>query len=261
MTLITVTAPNSGPVALRQGNLIIPGTQVAFGGFSALLGYKSTEPTPRSANGDRDVYLIGMTSAGLQLARVDINDMKTFSRYTFWDPKTQNFSMSAPKPTVTDISQIYLPGSFSSGSVFYSPYFKTFIMVYFNKMTDSTFFIRYLQLDQPLNKDSTWIARGKKGKGIRAEDTEALVKYSWSTQQKLYASPTGPGGFNYAGTAHPEFFNTQYYARTLYPDGTSRGKRFNDWFGSVDQSSASADGKHLLLSWTSQVRLYPENDA
>ena len=43
MTLITITAPDSGPIATRQGDLIIPGTEVAFGGFSPLLGFKSTD--------------------------------------------------------------------------------------------------------------------------------------------------------------------------------------------------------------------------
>ena len=36
MTLITITAPDGGPVPVRQGDLIIPGTEVAFGGFSTL---------------------------------------------------------------------------------------------------------------------------------------------------------------------------------------------------------------------------------
>ena len=253
MTLISITAPNSGPVATRQGDIVIPGTEVAFGGFSTLLGFKSTDSAAESDHGERDVYLLGMTESGLQLARVGINDFTDFTKYTFWNPRSREFSTSPPDPSTSDDAQMYLPGSFSSGSIFYSPYFYTFIMVYFNELVDSTFFLRYLQLDVPLANDSTWTIGGKNSKGIVAEDTEALIRYAWSAEQILYASPPGSGGFNYAGMAHPEFFNTQYYPQSLYSPHTPRNKRLNTWYGPLSQDSAGPDGKNLLLSWTSQV--------
>ena len=253
MTLISITAPESGPVATRQGNIVIAGTEVAFGGFSTLLGFKSTDSAPDLDDGERDVYLFGMTESGLQLARVGINDLTDFTKYTFWNPRSDEFSTSPPDPTASDGAQMYLPGSFSSGNIFYSPYFYTFIMVYFNKLVDSTFFLRYLQLDVPLANDSIWTIGGKNSKGIVAEDTEALIRYAWSAEQILYASPPGPGGFNYAGMAHPEFFNTQYYPQSLYSPHTPRNKRSNAWYGPLSQESAGPDGKNLLLSWTSQV--------
>ena len=250
MTLITITAPSSGPVAARQGDLIIPGTEVAYGGFSSVLGYKSTDTATDKDSGNRDVYLLGMTASGLQLARVGMNDLSDFSKYTFWDPQGQNFSTKPPSPNLQDAAQIYLPGTFSSGSVFYSPYFKTFIMVYFNKMVDSTFYVRYLQLDGPLGQDATWIIGGKNGKGIEAEDAEALVRYTWSAEQTLYVSPPGPGGFNYAGMAHPEYFNTQSFSASLYPKHTPVKQQVNAWYG---PGSVDVDGKSLMLSWTAQV--------
>ena len=253
MTLITIMAPSSGPIATRQGDIIIPGTEVAFGGFSTLLGSKSTDSATDRDEGDLDVYLLGMTNFGLQLARVGINDLTDFGKYTFWNPQGLNFTTSPPELSVSDSMQIYLSGSFSSGSVFYSPYFETFIMVYFNKMVDSTFYARYLQLAAPIGRDATWVAGGKNGKGIVPEDVEALTRYSWSPEQKLWASPPGEGGFNYAGMAHPEYFNTQYYPKSLYPKGTSPKNLQNPWYGSslVPQTGA-VDGKNLLLSWTSQ---------
>ena len=253
MTLISITAPDSGPVATRQGDIVISGTEVAFGDFSTLLGFKSTDSATDLDDGERDVYLLGMTKFGLQLARVGINDLTDFSKYTFWNPQSHNFSTSPPDPGTSDEAQLYLPGSFSSGSIFYSPYFYTFIMVYFNKLVDSTFYIRYLQLDFPLRNDSIWTIGGKDSKGIVAEDTEALVKYAWSAEQILYASPPGPGGFNYAGMPHPEFFNTQYYPQSLYPPHTPKSKRSNAWYGPLSEQSTGHDGKDLLLSWTSQV--------
>ena len=256
MTLVAITAPDSGPIAIRQGDLIIPGTEVPFGGFSTLVGFKSTTAATDKDDGDRDVYLLGVTDAGLQLARTSMNDLSDFAKYTFWNPQNQTFSTDSPMSTVNDSSQIYVPGSFTSGSVFYSPYFTTFLMIYFNKMVDSAFYIRYLQLNQPLEQDRTWVAGGKNGKGIMAEDVEALVKYQWSAEQKLYESPPGKGGFNYAGNAHPEYFNTQYFPQTLYPSKTKPSQQRNEWYGSdiLSKHNGGADGKNLLLSWTSQLR-------
>ncbi len=255
MTLISIDAPISGPIATRQGDLVIPGTQVAFGGFSTLLGYTSTNTTSDTDSGDRDVYMFGMTSGGLQLARVGINDVTIYNKYSYWDPASLSFSHVAPSPDITDYQHVYLPGSFSSGSISYSPYFATFIMVYFNKMVDSTFYIRYLELKGPLKDDSIWVVGGKNGKGIQAEDVEALVKYPWSAEQKLYLSPTDKGGFNYAGMAHPEYFNRQYYAKSLFSDSTPEEQRFNDWYGNnlIAEADAGSDGRHVLLSWTSQL--------
>lgn len=255
MTLVTITAPSSGPLAARQGGLLIPGTQLAFGGFASLLGFPSTESTSASPSTDRDIYLLGITDAGLQLARVDVNHINEFSKYSYFQPQFLNFSSQSPDPKMTDYRAIYLPGTFTSGTIFYSPYFCTFVMIYFNRMVDSTFYIRFLDLQSNLGDSMIWVKGGKDGDGIRAEDTEALVWYGWSPEQKLYISPTGKGGFNYAGAAHPEYFNRRYYPDSLYPDGTPAARRQNDWHGTsvLKEADAGGDGRHVLLSWTSQI--------
>ncbi|KAI4148746.1 MAG: hypothetical protein L6R39_002703 [Caloplaca ligustica] len=254
MTLISISAPYDGPVAARQGDLIIPGTEVAYGGFSSLMGYTSTA-SPQDMN-KRDIYLFGITDGGLQLARARMEVLTDFAKYRFWDPVRLEFSDTPPKLDEKDYKKIYLPGSFTYGSIFYSPYFNTFIMVYFNKFVDSTFRIRFLDLNNPVGQDPIWPKRGKNSAGIAPEDVEALVKYGWSPEQELYRSPPGKGGFNYAGMAHPEYFNRQYFAPSLYPQGTSASRRRNPWYGSstVSEKDAGGDGKHLLLSWTSQLR-------
>ncbi|KAL8984079.1 MAG: hypothetical protein Q9205_001855 [Flavoplaca limonia] len=254
MTLISIAASSSGPSVDRQGDLIISGLQVAYGGFSSVLGYTGTAK-PQDLNA-RDVYLFGMTEAGLQLARASVGHLTDFSHYSFWDPTQLEFDQKPPKLDEKDIQKIYLPGTFSSGSIFYSPYFNTFLMIYFNKYVDSTFRIRFLDLNTPVGDDPIWPKQGKRGKGIVPEDVEALVKYAWSPEQELYKSPPAKGGFNYAGMAHPEYFNRQYFAPSLYPKGTSAGERRNLWYGSslVSEKKAGGDGRHLLLSWTSQLR-------
>ncbi|KAL8782238.1 MAG: hypothetical protein Q9213_005568 [Squamulea squamosa] len=254
MTLLSISASSRGPIADRQGDLIISGLQVAYGGFSSLLGYTSTEK-PQNLN-DRDVYLFGMTQGGLQLARASVGKLTDFSKYSFWDPTQLKFVKNPSRLNEKDYKKIYLPGSFSSGSIFYSPYFNTFLMIYFNKFVDSTFRIRFLDLNIPVGNDPIWSKQGKRGRGIAPEDVEALVKYAWSPEQELYKSPPGKGGFNYAGMAHPEYFNRQYFAPSLYPKGTSASQRRNQWYGSklVLEKDAGGDGKHLLVSWTSQLR-------
>lgn len=256
MTLISITAPSSGPVATRQVELGIAGTEVGFGGFATLLGSASTDKSEKRERKEPDVYLLGMATGGLQIARVGLNKIESFHEYEHFNPKDLKFSSKAPSLDLDDETQIYLPGTFSSGNVFYSPYFTTFIMIYFNKMVDSTFYIRYLNLDAPNGIDRIWITGGKNGQGIEAEDVEALVRYAWSPQQTLYISPPGPGGYNYAGMAHPEYFNRQYFSKSLYPKGTPIDKRKNGWYGSSVITEAEAggdDGKFLLLSWTSQL--------
>lgn len=254
MTLISISASSNGPVAKRQGDLIISGREVAYGGFSSLLGYTSTA-NPQDLD-KRDIYLLGITDGGLQLARSRVEVLTDFSKYRFWDPVQLTFINTPPKLDEKDYKKIYLPGSFTYGSVFHSPYFNTFIMVYFNKFVDSTFCIRFLDLNNPIGQDPIWPKQGKNGTGIAPEDIEALVKYPWSPEQELYRSPPGKGGFNYAGMAHPEYFNRQYFAPSLYPPGTSASRRRNLWYGSntVSEKDAGGDGKHLLLSWTSQLR-------
>lgn len=255
MTLITITAPVSGPIAIRQ-DFRISGTQAAFGGFASLLGLVRADGSSIIDAVEHDVYLLGITPGGLQMARVGLQHITTIDKYTYFDPKVLIFSKTPPSIDLRDPERIYLPGSFSSGSMFYSPYFATFVMIYFNKFADSTFYVRYLDLDNPIQRHKIWAKGGKHGKGIQPEDAEALVRYSWSSEQKLYVSPTGIGGFNYAGTAHPEYFNRQYFAKSVYPAAVKKAQRKNDWYGSelVKESDAGGDGKYVLLSWTSQTQ-------
>lgn len=254
ITLVSISAPSSGPTATRVVDLLFPGNTVPFGGFAGLLGAPNLDSASTRPVGDRDAYLFGYTDAGLQIARITLDDITNESGYTFFQPNQCNFTKNTPDPSITDPGQIYLTGTYASGSVFYSPYFQTFLFIYLDKFADSTFYIRYLDLEQPSCGSSVWIRGGKNGTGIGPDDAEAIVWYDWSAPQTLYISPTGKGGFNYAGFAHPEFFNRQYLSPSLYPDATPDSVRRNNWYGSkiLAESAAGGDGKNLLLSWTSQ---------
>ena len=124
------------------------------------------------------------------------------------------------------------------------PYFATFLMVYFKNTGDSIFYARYLNLAKGLD------GKGCIGLAIQSIYVEALSQCEWSAEYVLYESPPGPGGYNYAGTVHPEYFNRDYYK------GTNRTES-NPWYGQGVVAAPTGwwweDGKHLMLSWTSQL--------
>ncbi|KAI9803291.1 MAG: hypothetical protein M1825_002082 [Sarcosagium campestre] len=261
-TLISVTAPDSGPIASRTINLLFPHDEISFGGFAALVGSPSIDSPSSNADDRRDVYLFGVIDSGLQLARVPLRNISDHGAYTYFQPSNSTFSPQSPSLSETNKTNIYLPGTFTSGGIFYSVYFQNFVFVYYNREVDSVFYIRYLDLEEPRSTDPRrkWIKDGWEGYGITADDVEALARYHWSSEQILYKSKPAKGGFNYAGAPHPEFFNRHYYPPTEYfalpQTFPYPGARKNEWYGASEMSpsEAGADGKHLLLSWTSQER-------
>lgn len=257
ITLVSITAEEIGPRALRLSELLFPGGEVPFGGFAAVVGSPSLEEISARPRGDRDLYVLGVSDPGLQLARVELGRAHEHNAYSYWEPRKSIFTHQPPNLSVPDPKDVYLAGTYTSGNVFFSPYFRTFILVYFNKMVDSTFYIRFLDLEQPLDPQSdTWIRNGKRGRGIKARDVEALVRYAWSPEQVLYESPPGKGGFNYAGAAHPEYFNREYYPKSAHyhTPGKPPGMDEGEWYGSSEiwEWHAGGNGRHLMLSWTSQ---------
>jgi hypothetical protein len=104
--------------------------------------------------------------------------------------------------------------------VFYSPYHKTFIMVYMTPHADNTFYYRYLRPSTPIvpaytNTDTP----------VSAYDyVEEILQHPWSDRQVLYKAATPPAG-NY-----------------IYAGGVHAG-----YFGDADITKG---GTKLLLSWT-----------
>jgi hypothetical protein len=67
-------------------------------------------------------------------------------------------------------------GNFSSGDIFYSTYYKTWLLIYMNGWADSTFYLRY-----SLSGNATG---------------------PWSAEQKLYTTVPSKSVYNYAGHAY-----------------------------------------------------------
>lgn len=89
--------------------------------------------------------------------------------------------------------------------------YQTFLIIYFNRLVDNSFYIRFLDKQKPLHilrgtvhhSDKDWAAN----KALTPRDVVAIVKYAWSPQYKLYETEQGKGGFSYAGSVAPQFFS------------------------------------------------------
>ena len=126
MTLLSITAPKNGPVARRAVDQIIPNGQVPFGGFATLMGISQDPKDLSSTNSNSTppnvLYIFGIAEHGIQLARVLLQNVASFTKWTFFDPQKKTFVSTAPAINEADASKIYLEGSFSSGNIFYSKY-------------------------------------------------------------------------------------------------------------------------------------------
>ena len=258
LVLVSVSASKrqSFPEAKRQAEFTIPRDVLQYGGFATVVGFPESSPDGNTATNKRDIYLFVAADNGLQLARAPLEHCTDFNAYNFFDPVTNSFTKTSHSQDAEE-RLTYMPGKYASGNIFYSPYFKTFLFVYFNNYADSTFFLRFLDLNYLRPNNSTlWRPGGRNGDGILAEDIEAMVHYYWSPEILIYRSPQGAAGYNYAGSPHPEYFNRQYFAPSMYAPEQPLDQRRNAWFGAdlVDERHAGGDGRHLLLSWTAQVK-------
>ncbi|KAK3061427.1 hypothetical protein LTS18_006296, partial [Coniosporium uncinatum] len=260
--LISIHATPSGPLATRHGSTIIPGEQIAYGNFAALIGCTTPKSLPDCPpTSDPTVFLFGMDLHGLQLANATLSTLSNFSAYSFFDAKTSTWSSHPHEPEMTDESAVYLPGTYTSGSIFFSPYFRTFLLVHMNHDADNKIYIRYLDPRSPRTPPppSSSLPASSTGAASQAppapppppdltpETLSALTHYNWSSPQTLHTTTPPSKSFNYAAQAHPEFFNRAYYPPSF---GAA-----SPWLGggtvvAPPHDDDSADGKHLLLSWT-----------
>lgn len=128
-------------------------------------------------------------------------------QYIFFD-SSSSFGLNSPLHT--SATATFLNGTFSSGNIFFSELYQTFLIIYFNRLVDNSFYIRYLDRERPLfdlkgaahKDDATWGIN----KNLTANDVEAIVRYAWSSQYKLYETKQGKGGFSYAGSVSVNYF-------------------------------------------------------
>lgn len=237
MTLLSINITQDAPQVTRLVDKI--GGAIQYGGFAAVQG-----GSPNA----RFVYLFGADTYGLQLAQVPLDVIQDERKRRYYHLRLHMWAETQPLSGLTSEEDLYLAGTFSSGSIFFSPYFRTFMMIYFNNVADSTFYLRYLDLSAP--RGSTY---GKAGHVFGPDDIEALGSFYWSPEMKLWRSPPTKHGYNYAGQVHPEYFNRLYYAPSVYSDvshapsaSSSLLLHSNVWHSSQLTSAGPADRFSLL---------------
>ncbi|KAK9319462.1 hypothetical protein V1517DRAFT_46910 [Lipomyces orientalis] len=132
------------------------------------------------------VYLYGLDrtysgSYDVHLAKVPVGYETNRNYYRYYDAATGNFSYTMPVPTARRRANAVIQGTmpFSTGSVFWSDYHNSFLLVFFNNWVDSTF--RVLSAPSPVGP--------------------------WNVSNSvLYRSTPGPGGFNYGAVATPIYY-------------------------------------------------------
>lgn len=205
-TLVRIEDTKSGLTVARSSDRLfaiyddteLTGQLSPFGCFANLVGKTSECYDEHSMVClQHSVYLLGVYGDGLQLARIALHDIgKSEAAYVFWQSDYCNFSLPGDTSRLLPFSKSYLQGSFSTGSLFYSPFFETFILVYMNTDADSTLYVRYLDLNTLLCADNgtAWQRGGINGRGIKKEDTEAIFHYQWSDSQVLVRTPVPADG-------------------------------------------------------------------
>lgn len=265
-TVYKIEDTKSGVVATRLVDSLFAanddtkpsGEFAPFGCFAASVGKASKCYETGSVCHQRSVYLLGAWGDGLQLARLSLQDLsKSEDAYSFWQSESCTFSAVGSTSKFSPFTTSYLQGSFSSGSISYSPFFRTFLMVYMTADADSTLCLRYLDLDvlSCTSNNTIWQQGGINGQGIAMEDAEAITHYAWSDPQILFKTPIQTDSmlrYNYAGMAHAEYFTRQYYQPWMYMNGGIDSSMRSPWLGYevVTEAAAGGDGKHLMLSWT-----------
>jgi len=130
-------------------------------------------------------------------------------QYTYFDTASRVFNSISPSHD--SHTATFLNGTFSSGNLFFSEFYQTFLIVYFNRLVDNSFYIRFLDRQHPLyimkagriQYDAGWPIN----KTLTAGDVEAIGHYTWSGQYKLYETEQGKGGFSYAGSVGVDYFS------------------------------------------------------
>ena len=156
--------------------------------------------------------------------------------------------------------------------LFYSPYHKTFIMVYLTSYVDDTFYYRYLQAPEPIepptftsdaNVNTSFFLRDRtihEKDGQHQDQVESILHHTWSPEQILYeASNPGPrkrssSSSSLSSSSSPSLppprrlkSRTNEY---IYAGCVHRG-----YYG--EGEDITKGGRKMLLSWTRDTGVDP----
>src|SRR3954452_6179554 len=123
--------------------------------------------------------------------------MKDLKAYEYLEPASCSFVGTPLRPANDNLCSIYLASNFSSGSI-YIALFEDLPSSLLHDKADSTFYIRYLDLDILFCHAKLWVKGGRYGKGLQAEDVEAVPRYAWFPKQVCKSRHSVPKASNYA---------------------------------------------------------------
>jgi len=119
-----------------------------------------------------------------------------------------------------DSTAFFITGNFMTADLVYSPYHKTFLLIYQDKYMDNTIYYRSLQAPAPLSSSA----------GASADLVENIVKYDWSEQEVLLKAPAPGEDAIYAGGPLVGYF---------------------------DDDDLSEGGMKMLITWTAPTGKTP----
>ncbi|KAJ8097259.1 hypothetical protein POJ06DRAFT_260928 [Lipomyces tetrasporus] len=157
----------------RDKQVTFPNTTYEYGSFANMVvdGVAFLYALDTKYSSKKDVHV----------ARVATDSLSQYDTYQYYDASTKTWSYNQPQPTArrqsAAVMSNYMP--YSTGSMFYSEYHNAYLLVYFSNWADSTFRVSYAP--SPVGP--------------------------WTTDDKvLYTVPQGPGGYDYGGVAHPQYY-------------------------------------------------------
>ena len=171
-TLCKITATASGLEIERLiPQLFDVGVEPQFGTFGTAYDV-----------GSDNLYLM---SADGRIAKVGYDAAGDKSQYTYWTGGVTYGTNTLQAAQMVDVSGSPISGSmcsFSTGDIFYSTPYQTWIIIYMTTCVDSAFYIRY--------------------------SASGRIEGPYSEQQKLYQTVPAADdvtGMNYAGHSYPQF--------------------------------------------------------
>lgn len=215
-TLIMVSVdPTFGPHADRIVNQLFTQAEVEWGSLGGLRAWTSTG----FGSNDGMIYLFGQVEAGVLVAKVLPDAIADRSSYSYWNGTAWDTTMQTQNSTAYLIQQPVM-----DFDLFYSPYHKSFFMVYLTPYADNTFYFRFLQSDHDIYPP--FMSNG-------TEDyAESILHQDWSEPVVLWKADVPASGYIYAGGCHLGYY------------------------GSGDISNG---GQYLLITWTEHTPKDPND--
>lgn len=220
-TLLLVSIdPVYGPHADRLHNQFFTQDEVSWGSLGGIRAWTSTGQDMI----DGEIYLFGQAGEGVVVSKVSANDFTDRDKYVYWNGQAWSNEM-LPKDSSSNAYMINQP--VMSMDLIYSPFHRTFIMIYLTPDADNTFYYRYLKG----KNNSTLNVITPYEQGGDNNYVENILTNAWSDAQILFEIPTPERGYVYAGGVHAGYFN---------------------------KDDITMGGTKMLCTWTEHTKVDPE---